>query len=88
MFTHPDARGQGIAQALIERFFKDGSEKAKSLGKDLVCSIVVDADNPAAKKLYEKCGFVTLSEEPYFPGSPRVVVLMKWDSKCRKEAVA
>lgn len=88
MFTHPEARGQGLAQALIEKFFKDGSERAKREGKDLVCSIVVDADNPPAKKLYEKCGFVTIAEEPYLPGSERMVVLMKWDPRVVKAVVA
>lgn len=80
MFTRPEARGQGIAKALIERFFEYGRDEASKAGKDFVCTVVVDADNTPAKTLYEKSGFVPLIEEPYLPGSSRVVVLSKYPS--------
>ncbi|KAE8453763.1 hypothetical protein EG329_009274 [Mollisiaceae sp. DMI_Dod_QoI] len=79
MFTLPEARGQGVAKALMERFFKYGAVEAAKVGKEFVSSIVVDADNPPARNLYEKCGFVALSEEPFGPGGSRIAVLMKYD---------
>ena len=78
MFTLPEARGQGIAKALIQSAIKYGSDEAAKSGKVFACSIVVDVDNPAARSLYEKCGFVPIREEPMTPGSPRTVLLLKY----------
>ncbi|KUJ20547.1 uncharacterized protein LY89DRAFT_640184 [Mollisia scopiformis] len=86
MFTLPEARGQGIAKALIERFFEHGKEEANKVGKNFVCSIVVDADNTPAKNLYEKCGFVSLIQETY-PESSRVAILMKYPATSEKTNV-
>jgi len=77
MFTLPEARGQGTAKALIETAKKFGAAQADASGKDLVLSIAVDEDNVAAKSLYERCGFVTISEEVN-RGDMRNVLLMKW----------
>ncbi|KAF4637448.1 hypothetical protein G7Y89_g654 [Cudoniella acicularis] len=57
MFTLPEVRGQGIAKALIKKGIILGHEEAAKAGKEFVGSVVVDLDNPAAKSLYEKCGF-------------------------------
>lgn len=78
MFTIPEARGQGAAKALLNSFFEFGTEEAGKAGKEFVTSIVVDADNPPAMKLYKKCGYVAVREEPHGPS--RIAVLMKYPS--------
>ncbi|KAF8867212.1 hypothetical protein BDZ45DRAFT_7149 [Acephala macrosclerotiorum] len=78
MFTIPEARGQGAAKALLDCFFEFGTEEAGKAGKKFVTSIVVDADNLPAMKLYEKCGYVAVREEPH--GLSRIAVLMKYPS--------
>lgn len=77
MFTLPEVRGQGTAKALIEAAKKFGAAQAEASGKAPVLSIAVDDDNVAAKSLYERCGFVTISEE-INRGDMRNVLLMKW----------
>ena len=61
----------------MDRCFEYGRQEALKSNKKLVCSIVVDSDNPPARKLYEKCGFVTLSEEA-MSQTDRIAVLMKY----------
>ncbi|KAH8663113.1 hypothetical protein BGZ60DRAFT_412786 [Tricladium varicosporioides] len=78
MFTLPEIRGKGIAKILMERGVNLGREEALKSGKDFVMSIVVDADNIAAKTLYKKSGFVTVKEEPRSPGSTRIALLMEY----------
>ena len=79
MFTLPEARGQGMAKALIERGMQYGADEAASVGKPYVGSIVVDEENVAARSLYEKCGFVFVKREKYEAHGGRVqeVFLMK-----------
>ncbi|KAH7330311.1 acyl-CoA N-acyltransferase [Rhexocercosporidium sp. MPI-PUGE-AT-0058] len=81
MFTLPEARGQGIAKALLQKSLEYGSEEARKTRMSFVASIVVDDDNPPAKALYSKCGFEAISQEPMFVGSPRILVLMKYTPK-------
>lgn len=81
MFTLPEARGQGIAQALIAKIVEYGSSEAAKCGKSFESTIVVDSDNPAARGLYEKCGFVAIKEEAYAADNPRMVILMKYIPK-------
>lgn len=78
MFTLPEVRRQGVAKALIEKVVKFGSEEASRTGKTFAGTIVVDADNPAAKALYERAGYVVNKEEIHSPGSSRTVLLMKY----------
>lgn len=77
-FTLPETRGQGIAQALIERAIKYGFDEAARIGKTFAASILVDKNNPAARGLYAKCGFVHFKEEPLDGESPRVVIFLKY----------
>lgn len=49
--VHPDFRGQGIAQALLQRVVEHAREEG------LLPTLLVDPDNPKAKVLYEKMGF-------------------------------
>ncbi|TVY16891.1 hypothetical protein LARI1_G004130 [Lachnellula arida] len=78
MFTLPEVRRQGVAKALIEKVVKFGSEEASRTGRTFAGTIVVDADNPAAKTLYERAGYVVIKEEVHSPGSSRTVLLMKY----------
>lgn len=78
MFTLPEFRGQGIAKALMEKVIKFGSAEAARTGKEFAGSIIVDADNVAARTLYEKSGYVAIREEPAFPGTTRVALVMKY----------
>lgn len=78
MFTLPEARGQGIAKALLDHVIKYGSDKAAKEEKAFAASMVVDKDNPPARALYAKCGFVPVAEEPIVPGSPRIAMLLKY----------
>ncbi|REA62087.1 GNAT family N-acetyltransferase [Dyadobacter luteus] len=50
--VHPAHQGKGIGQKLIEAF----CERARSLGYDKV-GLIVDLDNPRARKFYENQGF-------------------------------
>ncbi|TVY28103.1 hypothetical protein LHYA1_G002739 [Lachnellula hyalina] len=78
MFTLPEVRRQGVAKALMEKVVNFGSEEASRTGRTFAGSIVVDADNPAAKTLYESAGYVVIKEETHSPGSSRTVLLMKY----------
>ena len=78
MFTLPEARGQGIAKALMQRAISYGCDEAAKAGKVFAGSIAVDEDNPAARSLYTKCGFVAIKEEPFAPESSRKVLLLKY----------
>jgi len=76
MFTLPQARGQGIAKALIKKGLEYASTQAARSGKPFVASLVVDNDNLAAKALYEKCGFSTIKEDPFSRRGQNVAVLL------------
>jgi len=78
MFTRPEFRGQGIAQALMEKAVKFGNEEALRTGREFAGSVVVDSDNPGAKSLYEKSGYKAIREEARELGSTRTVLLMKY----------
>jgi len=54
MFTLPEARGKGIAQALLAAGLKYGADEEAAVGNPFVGSIVVGFHNTPARKLYEK----------------------------------
>lgn len=87
MFTLPEARGQGIAISLLSRVIKDGTADAANAGLVFTSSMVVEKDNPAARALYAKCGFVETGEEPFencpATGRPRIAMLMIYVSKSK-----
>jgi ribosomal protein S18 acetylase RimI-like enzyme len=78
MFTLPDARGQGIAKALLEAGRVFGAKEAAASGTEFVLTIAVDEDNAIARSLYQKAGFVAIKEEPTNRGDGRNVLLMQW----------
>ncbi|RFU36047.1 hypothetical protein B7463_g358, partial [Scytalidium lignicola] len=79
MFTHPEARGQGIASRLIKQALAFAEARAASLGKEFAVSIAVKAANTAAKALYEKCGFTTVQEEIHSAADPNAILLMVYE---------
>jgi len=76
IFTLPEARGKGIAQALLAAGLKYGADEAAAVGKSFVGSIVVGSNNIPARKLYEKCGFVFIREDKEPTGEG--VILLKY----------
>lgn len=52
VFTHPDARGQGLSQTLCERMLSDAVAAGTAVG-----NLQVDAANAVAMRLYARIGF-------------------------------
>lgn len=57
----PSYRGYGIGSALFDAM----DRRAAELGFDVV-GLLVDLDNPAAERLYERLGFRTVGEKDFF----------------------
>ena len=62
MAVFPDFRGRGIGSALLGH----AEEKARRAGLKK-CSLIVDTENPAARRLYERCGYKIVFTKTY-PG--------------------
>jgi ribosomal protein S18 acetylase RimI-like enzyme len=57
-FVLPEARGRGIAKAVLDRALAFAGDWAREWGGDMcVASVLVDSDNPIAIALYGKAGF-------------------------------
>jgi len=65
MWVAPELRGTGVAQELVQRVVEWAGEH----GAARVC-LSVEAGNPRAARLYEKCGFVETAEPPPLPYDP------------------
>ncbi len=59
MYVDPQWRGKGVGRALIETLL----ERAATLGDVEQINLTVVSNNPIAKKLYEKFGFVSFAVE-------------------------
>ena len=82
MFTAPEARGQGIAKALMKKGLEIGALRASEAGLEFVVSIVTGKDNIAARSLYETMGFVVIKEEPFLMHGRSIdVILMNYSPK-------
>lgn len=64
MWVAPERRGTGAGQQLVERVI----EWARERGATRVV-LAVEAGNERAARLYERCGFVRLREQPRLPWS-------------------
>lgn len=53
MYVAPRARGRGVGEALVRAVLDEGRRRGKS---EVV--LEVTSNNPAARALYERCGFV------------------------------
>ncbi|GAP90468.1 putative acyl- N-acyltransferase [Rosellinia necatrix] len=63
VYTIPEARGQGLAKALIRAATEEAHSRARERGgRPLTLSVVVYATNAAAISVYERCGFVKSAE--------------------------
>ncbi|KAI1180494.1 hypothetical protein F4777DRAFT_249724 [Nemania sp. FL0916] len=70
VYTSPEARGRGLAKALIRTATDEARSRAQEQGRALVLSVVVYAANSAAISVYERCGFVKSAEEPKLVFNP------------------
>ena len=66
--TAPDYRRQGVARALLAA----AEDEARRLGLVRIC-LETEANNRAARRLYERCGFSRAAEGRRVRGVPRFV---------------
>ncbi|MEN3275227.1 MAG: hypothetical protein V7631_1017 [Massilia sp.] len=73
MWVAPEARGCGVAAALLDEALAWArSRKARTLQLGVMCG------NDAARRLYERAGFVAFgAPEPARPGDPRLEQMMR-----------
>ena len=62
MAVLPEFQGRGIGSALMA----DAEQKARRAGLKK-CSLIVDLENPSARRLYERCGYRVIFSKTY-PG--------------------
>lgn len=62
MAVFPDFQGRGIGSALMAH--AEGKASRAGLKK---CSLIVDTENPSARRLYERCGYKVIFTKTY-PG--------------------
>ena len=72
--------------AILKRAIDTGLNQAATSSSTYTASVVVDADNPPAIALYQRCGFVEIGRE-YMPGTSRLVILLKWKPDSSHEEV-
>jgi GNAT superfamily N-acetyltransferase len=65
MWVAPELRGTGAARELVDSVI----DWARGQGARRVC-LSVEGDNPRAARLYEKCGFAEVVDQPDFPYEP------------------
>jgi GNAT superfamily N-acetyltransferase len=72
MWVDPGCRGRGVGLALLGRALSWAADKGAS-----AVHLAVTAGDSPARRLYEREGFVTVSEEPLRPGSLLTAVGMR-----------
>ncbi|KAI1763425.1 hypothetical protein GGR53DRAFT_366869 [Hypoxylon sp. FL1150] len=70
VYTMPEARGRGIAKALVKVATVQAIAEANRLCKQLALSVIVYSSNHAAISFYESCGFVAAAEGPKISFNP------------------
>jgi len=62
MAVSPEFQGRGIGSALLA----NAEQQARQAGLKM-CSLIVDIENPSARRLYERCGYRVVFSKTY-PG--------------------
>ncbi|KAF7155891.1 hypothetical protein CNMCM5623_008771 [Aspergillus felis] len=75
MFVLPVSRGRGNGRRLVEEAAKYAQGASATMRTLLV--LLVEADNEAARKLYERCGFQKCSEEVVLGGLQTVGMILE-----------
>lgn len=70
MWVRPEARGRGVADALVERIV----DWVREAGADHVHLWVTETNQPA-RRLYERCGFTYTDERALLPSDPTLTEL-------------
>jgi ribosomal protein S18 acetylase RimI-like enzyme len=65
VFVDPSARGQGVGSTLLKFVLKKAEEFTRGVQSGFACTILVDSNNMAARRLYEKVGFRAVGDERY-----------------------
>ncbi|EME49549.1 hypothetical protein DOTSEDRAFT_68359 [Dothistroma septosporum NZE10] len=65
VFVEPSTRTRGLGTALMDAALDKARSWCLKQHAGLSCSVLVDSENTAARKLYEKGGFVAVGEEAY-----------------------
>jgi ribosomal protein S18 acetylase RimI-like enzyme len=91
VYVRPAGRGKGVGRMLIEAMVRAAEEEtAEAVGSEKLsdCAVViyVEKENVSARRLYESCGFVQISEDEYTGETFRkgVSVALKRDMKTVK----
>ncbi|EMD01303.1 hypothetical protein BAUCODRAFT_118999 [Baudoinia panamericana UAMH 10762] len=65
-FVHETCRGAGLGLRLIEAALSEAADRTRSAGwQTYKCSVLVNQENDAARRLYEKAGFAIAGSETY-----------------------
>lgn len=68
VFIDPEYRGRGLANGLIKDALRVADVGGRERGAEKIrATILVDKDNIAASKLYQKLGFTIVKEETFLP---------------------
>jgi len=92
VYVSPAGRGKGVGKILIEAVIRAAEEESVAAVEadgngetlaDCMCVIFVEKGNVGAVRLYERCGFVKVSEDEYTSPNGRkgVSIGMKRDIK-------
>jgi GNAT superfamily N-acetyltransferase len=74
MFVLPASRGRGNGRRLVEEAAKYA--RGASATRRTLLVLLVEADNEAARKLYERCGFQKCNEEVVWGGHQTVGMIL------------
>ncbi|WPG99500.1 Hypothetical protein R9X50_00231500 [Acrodontium crateriforme] len=72
-YVSNEARGHGLGRRLVSAAIDRAHDDARAGRRNLICTVLVDDDNPRARTTYERCGFDYDGEEEYLQ-QPRKVL--------------
>ncbi|KAL4790943.1 hypothetical protein BDV19DRAFT_371394 [Aspergillus venezuelensis] len=70
MYVLPEGRRAGNGQRLLQAAVNAVDEERRRMGRAATISVLVARENPTAKRLYERVGFVAKSETVDIEGEP------------------